>query len=68
MDMINNKISSNKNAVSKNLVYGRVYMPTAKTAYPGTDSTYKKLRNKTTYGRRKQTYGSKGKSTVESGN
>jgi hypothetical protein len=62
---MNQKINSNKGAVSKNLVYGRVFLTGTKPAYPGTDNTYRKLRNKTSYGRRKQSYGSKGKSRVK---
>jgi hypothetical protein len=60
---MDNKISSNKK-VSRNAVYGRVYLKKA-SGETDPDSTYKKLRNDTSYGRRKKAYGSKGKSKVE---
>ena len=59
------KINSNKGHVSRNLVYGRTIITSPQDSYPNIDSTYKKLRNKTTYGKRRKTYGSKGKSSIE---
>jgi hypothetical protein len=64
---MDNRINSNKGVVSRNLVYGKVYMQGNKKEFPGTDSTYKRLKNKTIYKGKgvKKTYGSKGKSVVE---
>lgn len=63
-DLMDIKINTN-HSVSRTQVYGRTYLQKIKDEYPGTDSTYRKLRNKKTFSRRKKTYGSKGKSQVE---
>ena len=59
------KINANRGAVNKNLVYGRVFLTGTKPSYPNMDDTYRKLKHKTSYGKRKKAYGSKGKSRVE---
>jgi hypothetical protein len=63
--MLENKISSNSRITGKGPTYGKVYFAKQASVYPGRNSTYKKLKNKSYYGVRSKSYGSKGKWKVE---
>lgn len=59
------KINANRGTVNKNLVYGRIFLTGTQETYPDMTNTYRKLKHKISFGRRKKTYGSKGKSRIE---
>jgi len=52
-------VNSNRAVVPKTQVYGRTYLTGTESNVPGLDDTYRKMKNKVRYGRKKK-HGSTG--------
>ena len=57
-------IINSNNPVSRNEVYGKVYITNNKEAYDNSNIN-KRLKSKSVYGKNKNTYGSKGAYSIE---